>query len=341
MTRRRRAASHLIPVLVAAASNMALGLLACTAGTGSPPSSGDPSPGNGALPDQAPTVTSPSSPTSESPAAPGATERDLSSLSSWCPSCSDAPAEGGDTTDFGGNLLVPQGCSNDVAYSEMTVAQALASDVDLSRLPVGLDEQFQANVSWREQSRSSRVTVSAHLNDRVKTWHQLPLDAGSSQHCTSWVQGSVNVKLETDDGSISGSFDTDRIFDLEYDQKLFLGPDWSSAIQLQGNLALTPDLTRTPARVQLQFVWYRVAPGPGDRIGIAIVSYFKENKATPECGGAPCNFQTLAFAVPTDGCLPRELPLNGACVPIETHPEYGAPPAVHSDAGPPSVDGGL
>ena len=126
----------------------------------------------------------------------------------------------------------------------------------------------------------------------------------------------------------------------EYDRKLSLLVDWSADVQLHGNLALSPDRTRTPRSVQLQFLWYRVAPGPGDRIGIGIVLYYEEPRP---CYGGQCVFESLATGVPLDDCFPWELPDQGACV--ELDPQYGAPmpSASELDAGipSPSRDGGL
>jgi len=212
----------------------------------------------------------------------------------------------------------------------MTVSEALARGIDLSALPVGLNERFETEVHWRQQARSSRVTVTAQLNERIRVRQRLPKDAGSGQGCGTWVAGSVHVTLNSDDASIEGGFDARTPYWLArpaYDRRLTLLEDWSPTIQLHGNLELKPDLSRTPSKLQLQFLWYRIDEIPADRIGIGIVLYYQEPKLSG-CSGGGCLFEYLATAVPPDDCLPWQLPSDGSCVDLQNHPLYGAPPSV-------------
>jgi hypothetical protein len=315
---------------VGALSIALLALTACTGSSASSMSHGGP-PDVGAAPEPGTVPSEPSPPDDPRPASE-TSRLDLSDYpsSKWCPGCT-AAAEGGDTTDFGGVPLTAPGCSYDSVTSEETVAEALASAVDLSLLPQGLDESFEADVHWRTQSRSSHLKVTARLDDRLKVTRTLPVDAGSQLNCGSSAQGTVHVTLESNDGSMDGSFDAFVPYWLsppKYDRKLSLLVDWSAGVQLRGNLALSPDPTRTPRYVELQFLWYRVAPGPGDRIGIGIVLYYEEPRP---CNGGQCNFENLALGVPLDDCLPWELPDQGACVALALHPQYGAPMPSASD----------
>jgi hypothetical protein len=231
--------------------------------------------------------------------------------SRWCPGCTAGKVEVGGATGSGGNPLRPPGCSNESTTSEMTIAEAIASGVDLSSLPVLPEEPFQADVKWQSQSRTSRVHVAARLGDRVTVTRNLAIDAGSGQDCGSWVRGSVHVDLDSDDGSIAGAFDTQRIDAPIYSPSLEVGMDWTSAVELHGNLALEPDITRTPVHVFLFFTWYRVATSPSDRVSLVIQLNYAEPATAPECGPLPCDVQLIARATPPDGCEANELRSEG------------------------------
>ncbi|HKO92745.1 MAG TPA: hypothetical protein VJU61_16435 [Polyangiaceae bacterium] len=304
----RHARASLVSWLLAPA---ALGWAACTSNAGSSPS------GGGAAPNAEPPLDPASTLTNGEPL-------DVSGLAQWCPEC--AAAEGGDTTDFGGQEYIPEGCSSSEAFSELTVSEALARKIDLSSLPVGLDEQFEAQVRWREQDRSSRLTVTARLDPGLLVWEHLPLDGGSGQRCPVHLMGSVHVTLATDDGSISGSFDANPTYWLsppKHARKLALMVEWGPAVQLQGNLQLNPQPTAGPRRLTLQFVWYRIDAIAADRVGVGITVHEAQSEGTP-CVGLCRLTHALATAVPLDDCLPWELPLNGACVALAEHPVYGA-----------------
>lgn len=198
----------------------------------------------------------------------------------------------------------------------MTIAEAIASGVDLSSLPVLPEEPFQADVQWQPQSRSSRVRVTARLSDRVTVTRNLAIDAGSDQDCGSWVRGSVHVALDSDDGSIAGSFDTERIPAPIHSPSLEVGMNWTSEVQLHGNLELEPDVTRTPVKVLFFLTWFRVATTPSDRVSLVIQLNYAQDAPGPECGQRPCRVQFLARATPPDGCAANELPSerDGTCV---------------------------
>jgi hypothetical protein len=240
--------------------------------------------------------------------------------SRWCPSCTTGKAEVGSATGSGGIPLRPLGCSNETTTSEMTIAEAIASGVDLSGLPVLPEEPFQADVKWQPQSRTSHMHVTARLGDRVTVTRNLAIDAGSGQNCGSWVRGSVHVELDSDDGSIAGSFDTQHIERPIHSPSLEVGMDWTSAVQLHGNLELEPDVTRTPVHVLFFFTWYRVAASPSDRVSLVIQLDYAEPAAGPECGPLLCGVQFIARATPPDGCEANELRSEGTgtCVAFVT-----------------------
>jgi hypothetical protein len=316
--------------LAAPLAAAALALAACTTGSA-------PSPKGDAL--EPPTrTTSAADPSSANPTStaqpPVGTEQplpDISGLARWCPGC----VSGGDTTDFGGGPPPPPppGCTYWVT-TQTTVSEALARNADLSTLPVGLNERFETDVHWREQGRSSRITVTARLNESIRLAEAFALDAGSDQSCAVLQAiGSVHVTLDSDDGSIAGEIEAQPLHPHaiwpEHDRKLGIISDWGPAIQLRGNLQLSPLHGGIPERLTFQLVWYRIPEIPADRIGIGITAHYQTSAADPY--DASLSQESLAMAVPSDDCLPWQLSSGGLCVELADHPLYGAPPPV--DAG--------
>lgn len=217
---------------------------------------------------------------------------------------------------------------------------------------------LQPSASWLncQAGRALRACIPRSAAERSRLSHRVvPEDAGSEQTCPDLpAVGSVHVTLESDDGSIAGEIDApplalsswpDHDRELGIIARMFGSPAVTSSgsrgiipatVQLRGNLQLSPDWRRTPDALTFTFIWYRIPQLSADRIGIGLSVWYRE--PTEPCVGA-CRHQSLAMAIPPDGCLPWELLSNGVCVKLEDHPEYGAPPAP-VDAGvaaPPSV----